>query len=155
MTSAIIREPRPSGLPPELVGTVMFLLLICSIPAWLVYETWSMQQAERRAWSIAGPACPEIERPTPALFGGKEPRRFSYGGATFERRFGHVSCASPLGEGLIPGAPYRVCQFNGPGAVSVRTPAGVTYFKPGVGSPATVTIRDGQVSCVVGGWFRA
>jgi hypothetical protein len=27
-------------------------------------------------------------------------------------------------------------------------------FEPGVGHPATVKIRDGLPTCVMGGWFR-
>lgn len=158
MATAI--TPWPGGfarplVPAALVGPVMFLALVCAAPAWLIYETWTAQQTERDAWNISGPACAVIDHPTPALFGAKEPQTFSYGGAGFSRRFGHASCASPLADGLVPGAPYRVCQFNGPAAVAVTTPAGTTYFKPGVGNPATITIRDGKVSCVVGGWFRA
>ena len=43
---------------------------------------------------------------------------------------------------------------DGPAALAVATSKGVIYFKPGVGRPATVTIRGGEASCVVGGWFR-
>lgn len=154
MAPAIMSFAR-SAPPSQLVGPVMFLILICSAPAWLIYEIWSAQQAERVAWNVSGPACAVVDHPAPALFGAKGPQTFSYGGASFSRRFGHASCASPLADGLIPGAPYRVCQFNGPAAVAVTTSSGTTFFKPGVGSPATVTIRDGKVSCVVGGWFRA
>ncbi|HEY9236950.1 MULTISPECIES: hypothetical protein [Phenylobacterium] len=135
----------------ELVGVGFFLVMLATLPAWLIYETWSLQEAERRAWDISGPPCPVVAHG--AAFAADTPYEFSYGGARFARRFGHASCASPLGEGLIPGDPYRVCQFTGPAMVAVATERGVTVFKPGVGHRATVTVRDGKASCVVGGWF--
>jgi hypothetical protein len=141
-------------LGPEAAGVAAFLLLVASVPSWIVYETWADRIETAALWSVAGPDCPEVT-PTPQLFGAKGPYTFSYGGTQFSRRFGHVSCAAPQGGGLIPGEVYHVCQFNGPAALAVATPEGVTYFKPGVGRPATVTIRGGKTSCVVGGWFRA
>ena len=97
---------------------------------------------------------PPAGTPAAELFGAKGPYTFSYGGAQFSRRFGHASCAAPQDGGLIPGETFHVCQFNGPAALAVATSKGVIYFKPGVGRPATVTIRGGEASCVVGGWFR-
>jgi hypothetical protein len=141
---------RNEGLG-EKVGLAFFLLMLATLPAWLIYETWSAQEEQRQAWNVSGPPCPVIS--PAAAFGADTPYEFSYGGVRFARRFGHASCASPLEGGLIPGAPYRVCQFTGPAVVGVATSEGVTIFKPGVGHRATVTIRDGKASCVIGGWF--
>lgn len=139
------------GRLSELVGLSFFLFMLATLPAWLIYETWSAQEAQRKAWDIAGPACPVIAKS--AAFGADTPYEFSYGGARFARRFGHASCASPLEGGLIPGEPYRVCQFSGPSVVAVAMDGGVTIFKPGTGRRATVTVRNGKPSCVIGGWF--
>ena len=139
--------------PSDLFGVLAFLLFVAAAPGWVIYQAWAMRHAEVRAWSIAGPPCPVVE-PSPTLFGQGGPRNFSYGGADFSRRFGHASCAAPQGGGLIPGEVFHVCQFTGPAALAVTTSAGTTYFKPGVGRPATVTLREGKATCVVGGWFR-
>ena len=141
-------------LGPEATGTLAFLLLVAAVPSWIVYETGAARLKEHAAWTIAGPDCPVVA-PAAELFGIKGPHTFSYGGAQFSRRFGHVSCAAPQDGGLMPGEVYHVCQFNGPAALAVTTVEGTTYFKPGVGRPATVTIRGGKAACVVGGWFRA
>ena len=154
MAALALGKARPSRRGPllsEAAGMAFFLFMLATLPAWLIYETWSAQEAQRAAWNIQGPPCPVAA--TTAAFGGDTPKAFSYGGAHFARRFGYASCASPLEGGFIPGEPYRVCQFNGPAVLAVTTEAGVTIFKPGAGRRATVTIRDGQASCVIGGWF--
>ena len=143
------RSLRPG---PQALGAVAFLVFVAAAPAWVIHQAWALRHAERAAWTIAGPDCPTVS--PAAELGPKGPRTFSYGGAQFSRRFGHASCAAPQDGGLIPGEIFHVCQFNGPAALAVATPQGVTYFKPGVGRPATVTIRSGKASCVVGGWFR-
>ena len=89
-------------LGPEMAGTAAFLLLVASVPSWIVYETWADRIETAALWSVAGPDCPVVA-PAAELFGAKGPYTFSYGGAQFSRRFGHVSCAAPQGGGLIPG----------------------------------------------------
>jgi hypothetical protein len=38
--------------------------------------------------------------------------------------------------------------------VSVAAGPRTVIFQPGLGRPATVTVRRGQVSCVLAGWFK-
>ncbi len=144
------RSLRPGS---QAVGAAAFLIVVAAAPAFVIYQAWALRHEERAAWTVAGPDCPTVQ-PAAELFGPQGPRTFSYGGAQFSRRFGHASCAAPQDGGLIPGETFHVCQFNGPAALAVATSKGVIYFKPGVGRPATVTIRGGEASCVVGGWFR-
>ncbi len=136
----------------QVVNLAGLMLVILAVPALTIYETWSEQAAMRRAWNIAGPACPVVEA-SPTLFGAKGPKAFEYGEIRFERRFGHVSCVAPAKRGMVGGEVYRVCQFSAPAALAVTTGGRTSLYKPGVGQRATVTVRDGQVSCVVGGWF--
>ncbi len=129
------------------------LLSAASIPALAVHQTWTSQQALRVVWNIAGPPCPQLAAPVSA--GAGIPRGFTYEGVRFERRFGHVMCAAPPKTAFLTLEIYPVCQFTGPDTIRVTTTAGKVFaFKPGVGHPATVTVRDGRVSCVLGGWFR-
>lgn len=136
----------------QAVNLTGLMLVILSIPAFLIYETWSEQAAMRRAWNIAGPACPTAEA-SPALFGARGPKTFDYGEVRFARRFGHVSCVAPPERGMVSDKVYRVCQFTAPAALSVTAEGRTSLYKPGVGRRATITVRDGQVSCVLGGWF--
>lgn len=129
------------------------LALVATIPAYLVYSAWAGERAMKRAWAINGPACPVVAA-TPALFGALGPKEFDYGGVGFARRYGHVDCMAaregPLGDRHV----YRVCQFSAPMTVGVTAGGQTRLFKAGVGQAATVTVRRGEVSCVVGGWFR-
>jgi hypothetical protein len=136
----------------QTAGMVGVLLLVASIPALAVRQTWTSQQALRAAWNIAGPPCPPL---TPAgSLSAWFPREFTYEGVSFERRFGHVMCVAPPKTGFINPEVYSVCQFTGPDTIRVTTAGKAVAFKPGVGQPATVTVRGGRVSCVLGGWFR-
>lgn len=139
----------------EIAGMAGVLLMVVSIPAWAAYDTWSSQRALKAAWSISGPPCPAAERPMPVGTRLRTPRTFEYGGISFTRRFGHVSCVALPERGMFNEANYRVCQFSGPAMIAVRTERGTALFEPGVGRRATVIVRDGRASCVMGGWFAA
>ena len=138
----------------EIAGMAGVLLMIVSIPAWAGFDTWSSQRALKAAWTIAGPPCPAAHRniPTGAT---RPPRTFEYGGISFTRRFGHVSCVALPERGMFDESSDRICQFSAPAMIAVRTERGTTLFEPGVGRRATVTVRDGRASCVMGGWFAA
>lgn len=147
------RRSHACGLRLQTGGILGVLLLAASIPALAVHQTWSSQQALRKVWNITGPPCPPLSAPLPAA--PWIPRGFTYEGVSFERRFGHVMCTAPPKTALLTPETYTVCQFTGPDRLRVTTTAGKVFaFKPGVGHPATVTVRDGRVSCVLGGWFR-
>lgn len=138
----------------ETASMLGVLALVAAIPAYIVVEAWAGAEAMKRAWAVEGPACPVLTDVSRPPFGTRGPKRFDYGGASFARRYGHVDCMAategPLGRRQI----YRVCQFAAPSVVSVTVENRTTVFKPGVGRPATVTVRRGEVTCVVGGWFR-
>ncbi|WP_312166576.1 hypothetical protein [Phenylobacterium sp.] len=136
----------------QVVNLAGLMLVVVSIPAFLLYETWSEQDAMRRAWDIAGPACPVVET-SPVVFGAKGPKTFEYGAVRFDRRYGHASCVAPPVRGIVSEQVYRVCQFSAPSALAVTTEGRTITYRPGTARRATVTVRDGQVSCVVGGWF--
>lgn len=129
---------------------------VMAIPAYLTANAVLSERAERKAWTITGPACPVVEWPSPrAVSQRRPPRSHDYGGAVFARSFGAVSCAGfrearLFGESEV----YHVCQFNNPGAVTVKTARGSVTFEAAPGRQLTVTVRDGQASCVVGGWFN-
>jgi hypothetical protein len=140
--------------PLPAVGMVGVLLLVASIPAYAVYQTWATQRGVRIAWDIVGPPCPPVAEPSRASFGRLGARVFTYEGVQFERRFGHASCVALLEKGFMNGEFYRVCQFSGPETVRVTTGHDTVAFRPGVGRTVTVKVRHGHVTCVVAGWFK-
>lgn len=135
------------------LGLAGMLLSLMAIPAYIVIETWMGEQAMQKAWTITGPPCPVVKRPDWIVVGSKPPKAFEYGGIGFARHFGHVSCVAWRENGMFDPDIYRVCQFNAPGAVTVASGGRTISYQPGFGRRATVSIRRGQPSCVMGGWF--
>lgn len=140
------------------IGNVLSLaglaVLVAAVPGLLVVQGVVAGIVERRAWAIEGPACPVVATPSPrATRRHGDPMSHDYGGVTFTRAFGAVSCAGFREPALFDERVYHVCQFNNPGAVVVKAAAGTTTFEAAPGKRLTVTVRDGRASCVVGGWF--
>lgn len=73
-------------------------------------------------------------------------RHFRFGGAHIYRVSGRVDCRMAKDAG---GA-FAACRFSSPVALQIATTGGRYAFFPGSG-PATVTIRRGRVSCIMGG----
>jgi hypothetical protein len=109
--------------------------------------------AEAKAWDIIGAACPQF----PASDVRKQPtatRGFGYAGAGFTYAYGHVACAELRADGgrsWFRGHP--VCQFTSPAVVGVHFGGATTYFAPGLGQRATVSIEDGRPRCVMAAKF--
>lgn len=141
---------RDAGQTAAMVG---LLLMLAAIPAYIVLEAWAGEQAMKRAWTITGPPCPVVERPAWRVVGSKPPKAFDYGGVGFARHFGHASCVAWREGPLFDTEVTRVCQFNAPGAVTVATEGATVSYQPGVANRATVSVRRGQPTCVMGGWF--
>jgi hypothetical protein len=98
-----------------------------------------------------GPPCP-VATPVPGVTM-RLPRAVDYQGVRFARRFGDVSCVSMEDGGVFDRKLYRVCQFGSPGRIGVTTADRTVFFAPGPGQRATVKVHDGELSCVLGGWF--
>lgn len=152
-SSATSRAFGPARVLPALQWFIV-AVAVCIVPATVAFGAWSEVEALRAEWTIDGPPCPVIAQLTPALIGRKPPRTFRYGSAAFTRSFGAVYCAAIPELGLWKRESYRVCQFNNPGAVTVDLGGERTIFRPPPGRRATVTVRKGRASCVVGGWFN-
>lgn len=142
------------------IGNILSLIgmAICvgAIPGILILQGVLGEMAERKAWAVKGPPCPVVAQPSSrAVSHFRKPMTHVYGGTSFTRSFGAVSCAgfreaSLFGESRV----YHVCQFNNPGAVVVATPRGTRTFEAEPGKRLTVTVREGNARCVVGGWFN-
>lgn len=138
----------------NMLSLVGMAVCVAGVPGILVIQGVVTGFAERKAWAIGGPACPVVAEPSPrAVSHRRPPMSHTYGAATFTRSFGAVSCAGFREPALFDERVYHVCQFNNPGAVVVKTAAATTTYEAAPGERLTVTVREGRVSCVVGGWF--
>lgn len=146
------RPPRIQELL-EVASMGGVVAMAVGIAVYLLWSGWSRGAQERADWTIAGPACPVVTQASRLVLGRKPAKVFIYGEAEFSRAYGHASCNGWRENG--PSDVRWVCQFSGPGAVTVTTGGRSVIYQPGVGRRATVTVRHGKPSCVVGGWFAA
>ena len=135
----------------QTAGIVAVMLAVASIPLSIAYGTLMDRLALEADWVIGGPACPIVPHRTTFH---RPPHPFSYKGVGFVRQYGNVSCMVLPDAGAFSKTRHTVCQFSSPASISVSTGGQTTIYEPGIGHPATVTIRGGRPSCVVGGWFR-
>lgn len=133
------------------VGIAVLLLAVASIPLTVVYGALADHHALQTEWAIGGPAC---EVPAEPVHFHRPPQNFSYRGVGFSRQYGNVNCIVAPEGNILSSTGHTVCQFSSPGAVKVTAGGRSVTYEPGFGRPATVSIRDGEPSCVVGGWFR-
>lgn len=109
--------------------------------------------ADAKAWAIEGPPCPQ----EPFSEAARQPaatKVFGYADAGFAYAYGHVACAEIHelgGRSLFRG--YPVCQFTSPGVVAVDAAGATTFFVPGLGERATVSVRGGEARCVMAAKF--
>jgi len=147
------KDPREDSRKRKLM--VVHALLATAMAAilggaWVVQRKGEVAQTRAAAPPPAGPACQPLTEAAYLAMPRPADRLFTYGGTVFGRRFGHVECDMAGGEGLSLGRVYPVCRFTAPAVITVRTAAGTTYFAPGVGRPAVVSLKDGKPSCVLG-----
>lgn len=135
----------------QILGIVVLLLAVVSIPFSVGYSTWRAHRSLRAEWAGAGPACPKVSQVSLAAMGAKPPPPFTYRGTHFAYQIGDVECAAVPEKNPLDSAHYTVCQFDAAGAVEVTSGGRTTIFEPGVGHGAMVTVRKGQVSCTIAG----
>ena len=101
------------------------------------------------AFDIHGRPCPTL---TPAAYAtqGIQPRMaFEFGKVRFARRFGHADCAVVGYRDDGGGGGHPVCQFTGPALLAITVDRVESYFAPGIGTPATVSVEGGRARCVL------
>jgi hypothetical protein len=135
----------------QTLGIVALMLATASMPLAVAYGALADHQSLKVEWAITGPACPTPDNP---IRFHRRPMVFSYQEALFTRQYGNVFCVVVPDKGMFSHAHHTACQFSGPAAISVTTGSQTILYEPGIGRTATVTIRDGRPSCVIGGWFR-
>jgi hypothetical protein len=147
---ALTRKPR-RGATARL-GAGAAVVLAASIPLWTAYNWWHFRHELRTDWNIAGPACPLATHSWQSVALSRKPQAFDYGGMHIVHPFGGADC-SPVPEDYFTSKAYSVCQFTAPAMIAVTTGGRTVLFEPGWGRRATVKLRHGELSCVLGGWF--
>lgn len=112
-------------------------------------EIWFLktEAAKEKADEVVGPPCAALTAEAFAARHLTAKMKADYEGINFARAAGHISCDLKKGA--------QICQFTSPIVVVVTPPSGpASYFEPGVGRPATVTVKGGQASCVMASNFR-
>jgi hypothetical protein len=136
-------------------GLVCLGLLAAAIPVGGVIAVWAHQHGLRTDWDIKGPPCPAPTHRWEEIVLSRQPHSFRYGGADFAHPFGAADCVSVPEGWFISNKAFAVCQFTAPIMVSVTKDGRTTLFEPGPGRHATIRLRRGRVTCVVGGWNAA
>lgn len=151
----LLQRVRGRTLVEQLLGLAAVLPLLLAIPTWVVFQNWVQSTSLKHQWTIKGPPCAEVAAPSRlATRRHKPPMTFWYGPVRFTRSFGAADCGAVPENPLWPSTNYRVCRFNNPGAVVILAEGRKVVFEPGLGLPATVTVRRGVATCVVGGGFQ-
>jgi hypothetical protein len=150
-TEALLKTPRRGATAT--FGIVMAVLLLGSFPAWGLYQWWDFRHGLRTDWNIAGPPCPIATRGLEAVTLKRKPQTFDYSHMHIVHAFGGANC-SPVPEDYLSNRAYTVCQFTAPVMIEVTAAGRTVLYEPGYGRPATVKLRNGKLSCVLGGWYR-
>ena len=135
----------------QTLGIVVLMLAVASIPLTVTYGTLADHHSLKDEWAIPGPPCPAPAEP---MRFNRKPLEFNYRGVHFTRRYGGVYCVVVPDGGIFGKTGHTACQFSSPAQVTVTMGGRTILYEPGIGHPATVTLRGGQLTCVVGGWFR-
>ena len=136
------------------MGIVVLLVAVAGIPISVGVGTWAARRASLRAWLAEGAACPIATTPSPATRGAKPPPPFVFQGVGFAYQIGDVICEALPVENIFSNATFPGCSFDAPAAIEVTMSGHKVLFEPGVGHSATVAIRDGKASCVIGAGLR-
>ena len=151
-----IRTRKPSrgatAVATATVARVILLATALGLPSWGFYSLWSRDHAQRTHWRITGPPCPTAPadwRPAPRS---RQPFDFDFKALHFSHTAGGADCSTVPQGGFFSQKVDYVCQFTDPEMLVVTTGGRTLAFEPGRGRRATVTLRRGQVTCVIGGW---
>lgn len=110
------------------------------------------EAAENAYWTVTGPPCVPITRQAFESLGfRRDIHGFNFQDVNFAYAFGDTECRE-YGDRR---SNYKRCMFTSPGAIRVQLDGSDTFYEPGTGQPATVSIVDGKLSCVLASNFTA
>ena len=138
---------------PHVIGAVIVLTLAMGFLAYNFVRDRNAHIATAQAWDIKGPPCPQVSAANWAARRLKAPKVFDYDGTQLARWSGDASCSDVKDKGGTGFGTDKVCQFTNPTVLAVTTPAGTTYYEPGVAQPATLSLHRDIPRCVLASKF--
>jgi len=107
-----------------------------------------------QGWIGSGPPCPAISAAVYRARGyAAQERTTDYDGVILARQFGHVMCRDVDTRGGWGFSTHPVCQFTSPTAIRVAFAGRDSFFAPGPGRLATVSVGRDRAACALGGRF--
>jgi hypothetical protein len=152
-------RPRGGGLTGEFGGrsrkvAVVGAILLVAAGVAGIGQDWLQHRregiADYKAWMVAGPRCPPPPKAMPGAPAARPLQITNFGGVGFARQHGATQCSDIAADGGRGYGSFPVCQFDHPGVLEVSTRRGLYRFRAGIMNPATVSVRDGIPTCVVG-----
>jgi len=125
------------------------VLTILLVPLAVAASQWAADRANAAAWTVAGPPCPRVSA---ARFQqlAITPHPFAFEGLSGDMAHGGVNCTEIRFDGDRATRPFPICQFAAAFAVHLDRPGADVYLEPGVATPITISLPEGQVRCVIG-----
>jgi hypothetical protein len=143
-----LRVAERVGIAVTVVAAVMVALGVLALQ-------WQSRRDDAKAyaaaWTMAGQPCPQISRDWFTRLQIEHPAPFAFEGIRGVMAHGGVSCTTLDYADGRKTPPFPVCQFSAPFAVALKTAKGDVYVEPGVGRQVSVTLRGGDLRCLVGG----
>lgn len=127
-------------------GLCGLIVLATVVVGWVWHRHTKI--AEYQAWMVTGAACPVISKADYEASGTVAGHIFEYDGARLARAYGYVNCDEVASDGGKGMGTIPVCQFNSPTMLRVTTKRGEVFYSTRT-SPATVSFKDDQPSCVL------
>jgi hypothetical protein len=157
-------EPGPRSRQAEsfsarrfgMVHVVSAVVVLTAGAALITFQLVKDRQSSvaiAKAWEVKGAPCPAF---TEADFQAKRYtalKTFDYDGTTIGRYAGDVSCSDVKAGGGKGFATDKVCQFTSPATLTVKSKAGMYYFTPGIGQPASLYIHHDVPRCIMASNF--
>jgi hypothetical protein len=137
----------------HVIGAVVVLTAGIGMVTFQFVRDRNAHIATAQAWDIQGPPCPQVSAADWTARRLKAPKVFDYDGTRLGRWSGDASCSDVKDKGGRGFRTDKVCQFTNPTVLTVTTPAGATYYEPGVAQPATLSLHRDIPRCVLAAKF--
>jgi hypothetical protein len=139
-----------SGMKMALVGGIVICLAIAGYfgsASFLNDRAHNIDDA--KAYNAEGPPCPVVTHADLAANGPALRHNFDFDDIHLAYAFGETDCAMVADHGGLGLAKYPICHFTSAGSLEVTVGKTDAIFRPGLGKPAAIIYRKGQVSCVL------
>lgn len=105
--------------------------------------------SDAQEYNASGPPCPTVTAAELAANGPALRHAFDFDDIHLAYAFGETDCAMVADHGGLGLAKYAICHFTSAGSLKVTAGKTEAIFRPGLGKPAAIIYRKGQISCVL------